>query len=145
MYSYASDHEGKYPQGTNSTEVFQRLLDGGYTTDPVLFFYLGVDGKTRPEAGQKQLKPENVCFDVTAGLDSTDPNSDTVPLVFLTGYRVTYVAGVLPTPLDRFREVGGIPLSYADGRAMWLDGSTEKFIPPTFDAHGKTYRQLRPE
>ena len=86
MVAYANDN-GAYPDGKSSTEVFQKLLDGrykwhagNYCVDPTIF-YIGLPGKTKPVMGQK-LKPENVCWDVTSGVDPRDP--DRLPIVFLT-------------------------------------------------------------
>jgi len=89
MFGYANDNDGNYPDGKSSTEVFQKLLDGGYCSDPTVF-YIPLPGKIKPTAGQK-LKPENVCWDVTSGVDSSSP--DRLPILFMTGYKVTYVPG----------------------------------------------------
>ena len=59
MYSYCNDNDQKYPDGKSSTEVFQKLMDGGYVTDPALF-YLPLPGKIKGVVGHR-LKPENVC------------------------------------------------------------------------------------
>src|ERR1700753_321458 len=40
MNAYAADHGGAYPGGGTSTEVFQKLLDGHYVSDPKTFFVL---------------------------------------------------------------------------------------------------------
>jgi hypothetical protein len=40
MFQYANDHDGKYPDGNSSTEVFQKLIDGNYVDDPALFYVL---------------------------------------------------------------------------------------------------------
>jgi hypothetical protein len=104
MFAYANDNNGDYPGGKNSTEVFQKLLDGGYVSDPTLF-YIPTDGKRRPVVGQK-LKPENVCWDVTAGVDLKSP--DGVPLVFMTGYKVIYGPGTPATPIIKpYPQFGG--------------------------------------
>ena len=85
MVSYAADHDGKFPDGNTSTEVFQKLIDENYGNDPTIF-YIPLPGKTKPLAGQK-LKPENVCWDVTSGLDQNSP--DELPVIFMTGYLVS--------------------------------------------------------
>ncbi len=75
MFSYATDNVqngNAYPDGNSSTEVFQKLLDGGYATDPTLF-YVPMPGKVEPVKGQK-LKPENVSWDVTSGVSSNSPD-----------------------------------------------------------------------
>ena len=95
MYSYAYDNQGNYPDGKSSTEVFQKLLDEGYCTDPTVFF-IPLSGKSEPIAGQK-LKPENVCWDVTSGVDSSAP--DGLPIVFTTGFKVTYIPGGTAVPI----------------------------------------------
>jgi hypothetical protein len=98
MFSYATDNlqnGNAYPDGNSSTEVFQKLLDGNYVADPAIF-YVPLPGKVKAVAGQK-LKSENVCWDVTSEVDSR--SSDLVPLVFTTGYRMTYVPGGAAAPL----------------------------------------------
>jgi len=100
MFQYANDHGGDlhpYPEGRSSTEVFQKLLDGGYCSDPALF-YIPMRGKTPPVPGQK-LKPENVCWDVTSCVNEWD--SDALPLVFMTGYKMTYAPDGSAVPLVR--------------------------------------------
>jgi hypothetical protein len=103
LLSYAENHNGKFPEGNSSTEAFQklldfgyvRLIDGAYVHDPSIF-YVPMAGKIEPSAGQK-LKPENVCWDITCCLDSNA--SDSLPLVFLTGYKITYAPGGTAVPI----------------------------------------------
>jgi hypothetical protein len=52
MFQYSVDHDGKYPDGKSSTEVFQKLIDGNYVSDPAVF-YVPLDGKAKPEASSK--------------------------------------------------------------------------------------------
>ncbi len=96
LFQYANDHDGKYPEGRSSTEVFQKLIDGGYIPEPGTgevdrevgpnIFYFPMPGKVKPVS--KTLKPENVCWDVTCCLDATAP--DETPVVYITGYKVNY-------------------------------------------------------
>ena len=95
LYSFAGDHGGQYPEGKSSTEVFQKLMDGGYITDPSIF-YLRMPGKTR--ATDKTLKPENVCWDVTSGTRQDDPSD--VVLLFSTGTQMDYALGAKVRVLD---------------------------------------------
>ena len=95
LISYAQDHQGKFPDGKSSTEIFQQLLDQQYIMDPAIF-WIRMDGKVRSDENQRRLRPENVCFDITGGMDEGD--SDSLPLVFLTGYRVTYAPGGSAVP-----------------------------------------------
>ena len=171
MFSYANDHNGAYPDGGSSTEVFQKLVDGGYVMDPA-YFFIRMPGKTRPVAGQK-LKPENVCLDVTGGADLKD--SDELPILITTGYRLAYVPGGAAVPIlprgPEFESPGAWPFSwltwphgpmnglavyFKGNRAMWVTAqgttvmqgqrySLPHVIPVDFDAKGKTYRQLTPE
>jgi hypothetical protein len=170
MFAYSTDHDGNYPDGNSSTEVFQKLLDGGYCTDPIIF-YIPLPGKIKPVAGQK-LKPENVCWDVTSGVGSNAPNG--LPLVFMTGYKVTYAPGAdaipLIKPYPRFGSVSweerpsiwshyeyppkpGASVFYKGNYAAFMkldtsvnpNGSIPNFVPPDFDPKGKTYRQLTPD
>lgn len=167
LSNYCADHAGKYPEGKSSTEVFQKLLDEQYVTDPELF-YVELAGKVKARPGAK-LKPENVSFDFTYGLGPRDSGS--VPVVFLTGFRVTYAPGVaaksngpaFPTyyprrpattsyffgiPLPFHFQDRGIAVIYRDDDSTWIDAqgdSIPNFVPTTFSAGGKTYRQLTPD
>lgn len=165
MFQYANDHDGKYPDGNSSTEIFQKLIADGYISD-LDIFYIPLAGKTKPVPGQK-LKPENICWDVTSGLDFNSP--DELPVVFLTGYRVNYVPGgsaiPLVKPYPRFGWVdsnqtwfdwllgrqtihydssGGIAVTYKSNSAKFMklnttantDGSVPDFIPPDFKPDG---------
>jgi len=161
LFVYSSDHDGRYPEGKTSTEVFQHLIDEKYVTDPTIF-YVGYGHlfptKLRPSSNV--LKPENVCWDVTYGVDSSSP--DSVPVVFLTGYKVTFQpnAAALPIAQSLTRswsewwngissdQIKGIAVATKGNYARWInadeDGSIPNFIPADFDPKGKTYRQLTP-
>jgi hypothetical protein len=163
---YADDHDGRYPDGNSSTEVFQKLLDGNYVSDPMMF-YLRIPGKTSPS--DAHLKPENVAYDVTSGM--VGPVPDGLPLVIVTGYKIDYRHGGKVTSLDKPR-----PIFLGVNRA-WIDWLNFKpkmlFAPPViiemngrpvvpevtsgsletdekddalqdFKSQGKTYRQLTP-
>jgi len=175
MYSYSNDNDLKYPDGKSSTEVFQKLMDGGYVTDPNLF-YIPMPGKTRPAPGQK-LKPENVSWDVTGGADASS-SPDGLPIVFMTGYKVSYTPGGAAVPLVKpyprfgwedsnqtwfdwlmgrhtihWSDSGGIAVFYKSNMAKFMilemsgdsNGTVPNFVPPDFKPDGKTYRQLTPD
>ena len=127
-------------------------------------------GKTESKTGQ-QLKPENVCFDVTTSVDGSAP--DGLPLVFSTGYKMNYMPGGAATLLVKpSKQYGGwwlklwrvsppafastgIAVGYKNHSAVFKllntspatnpDGSIPNFVPADFDAKGKTYRQLTPD
>ena len=170
LYSYANDNNQLYPDGSSSTEAFQKLLDGGYVTDPALF-YIPMPGKTPAVPGQK-LKPENVSWDLTAPAESRMPLP--LPLLFITGYKVNYVPGgaavplipgtplygteplrgtILQPPFSAPPVRKGIAVFYINNSATFLtpktgiapDGSIPNFIPPDFKPDGRTYRQLTPD
>jgi type II secretory pathway pseudopilin PulG len=158
LQQYAADHGGRYPVGQSSTGVFQQLLFGKYVTDPAIFYY-PLPGKLKPDVAT--LKPENVGWDVTCCVDSTSPNA--LPVVFLTGYTITYQAGARAVPIKQptprtwsewlsgvTRPVHFTAACYKDMSAKALqnpdpDDSFPNFIPTDFDAKGKDYRQLTPE
>jgi hypothetical protein len=162
LFQYAQDHSGKYPEGKSSTEVFQKLLDGEYVSNPAVF-YVHMHGKITDYHDMKNLKPENNCWDVTCCFDAKSP--DDTPLVFLTGYKITYQAGASAIPLDPLHAnmtrswsdwwhnvqypVGGIAACYKSNSAEFVraspDGSIPNFIPADFDPKGKVYRQLTPD
>jgi type II secretory pathway pseudopilin PulG len=144
MFEYANDHGGKYPDGNTSTQVFQKLLDGKYVSDPALF-YISMPGKIR--ATSNTLTSDNVCFDVTAGV--TADSADTVPLVFVTGYTINYRtwAAALKEP-GATPPFPGVAVAYKSNSARFLkadpDGTVPNFIVPNLDPAMSTYRQLKP-
>jgi len=167
LFQYAQDHQGQYPDGKTSTEVFQRLIDENYVTDPQIFYaaFADISGKVQPTSDH--LKPENVSWDVTCCVDSSAPNG--LPVVFLTGYKVSYQPSASAIPIVPIPEQSaikkrldsGIPRSFmavafTDSTPTWgksisarsteadEDGSIPNFIPADFDPKGKTYRQLTP-
>ena len=166
LFAYANDHNGKYPVGKTSTEVFQQLLDQGYpdgdsgssaTFDPTILYY-PMPGKVEAPPGTKILKPENVCFDVTIPVDSD--SSDSVPMVFLSGYKVTYAANANAVPLPRppltwlqWWEGDQYPdfiivihkSNAAHAFKANPDGSIPNFIPSEFTTGDYKYIQLSPD
>ena len=165
LFAYAQDHDGKYPEGKTSTEIFQKLLDGGYLANsdsgngaPDLLYY-PIPGKVKAAPGTKILKPENVCWDVTCCMDAQSP--DELPMIVLTGYKVTYQAGAsaiaLPHPprswLDWWQgkdyPTKFLVANYKSNSTRHFkaspDGTIPNFIPTDFDPEGKTYRQLTPD
>jgi hypothetical protein len=171
MFQYSEDHGGKYPDGKSSTEVFQKLLDQGYVHDPETF-YIWLPGKYKGSPGQP-LKAENVCYDVTAGIDKDD--SGDLPVVLMTGFKVSYSPGGTAIPLikpyptflpprtlgewlsaqPRFDEFNdpGIAVMYKSNSVNIVQmtmtgnaiGTLPNFVPPSFIAKGKSYHQLTPE
>jgi len=116
LFSYANDHEGTYADGKSSTEVFQKLLDQKYCKDSSIF-YIPFPGKKPPVPGQK-LKPENVSFDVTSGVDANSPEN--LPIVFMTGYKVDYAPGSSAIPIIKpFPNFGW---EESPGFIEWLTG-----------------------
>lgn len=156
MFQFANDHGGKYPTGHSSTEVFQQLIDGNYISDPAIF-YVDMPGKSK--AASNKLKPENVSWDVTVPLDST--SSEDIPLVFLTGYRVTYAPGGNAIPLfaSAAGRLDGMAVCYHSNYAFFSsstggvppsphkmpNGVIANFVPTTFRANGQTFQQLTPD
>jgi hypothetical protein len=144
MHAYAADHGGAFPDGSTSTEIFQKLLDGHYVADPKTFFVL-TGGKF--PADSSQLEARNVCFDVTAG--ATPKSPDDLPLVFTTGFDVSYKPGVNAThATDIVGILHGIAVGYNGGathfRRAGDDGTVPNLVPTDFNAKGGTYRQLEP-
>jgi hypothetical protein len=129
MMLYYNNH-GSYPDGNSSTEVFQKLLDEKYCSDPALF-YVPLPGKIKAMPGQK-LKPESVCFDVTSG---AGPRSSKCPLVFLTGYKMNYAPGGTASPL--VKPWPKIIVVYVGAGGTLFSDSQESF-------DGKEYLQLTP-
>jgi hypothetical protein len=151
LAKYAADHDGKYPEGKTSTEIFQSLIDQGYLTDLSLLYY-PMPGKI--PATTKQLAPENVCWDMTGAVDANSPGD--LPEVYSTGFNILYSLGSRPysPPLPWWQ--GLTDHTYArdfmaicdhDGKAKSIfTGSTSEleFIPAELDLKGRTYVQLTP-
>ena len=143
LYVYARDHDGKYPRGNSSTEVFQQLMDEGYVTDAGIF-YSSVAGTGKIKGTTNKLKPENVCWDITDAVGPDD--SDELPLIFPTGYKIDYVAGGKAHLLSNgWRD--GISVFYKNNSAAFCVAQSGgvPIIDATFDPKGKTYRQLTPD
>jgi hypothetical protein len=117
LHRYAADHHGEYPPGKSSTQVLQALVDGGYCNDPRIFYRPGSPGKTAPTYDQgAKIKPENVCYDITVPVGDNAPPG--LPLVIMTGYRITYAPGATAVPLSE--EIRGRNPSMA---VFYNDGS----------------------
>jgi hypothetical protein len=146
MYAYANDHNGAYPTGSSSTEVFQKLIDGGYVNNPILFF-VPMPGKVKPTSNK--LKPENVSFDVTNGVD-IKTSSDAVPLLFLTGFLITYAPGSTAEPTtEDAQKRDGMVIFYHSGSTQFLKKDVDRIIhnavPKFYDDKVHHYQQLTPE
>jgi hypothetical protein len=149
LFTYSNDHDGKYPVGKSSTEVFQQLIDQQYVSDPSVF-YFDMPGKTKPTSNT--LKPENVCYDVTNAVQDDDP--DYLPVVFSTGYKIDYVKDGKAHLLAN-GDPAGIAIFYKSNSAFFRvprpDGISVE--PPSYDPNvkydfnskGRTYLQLTPD
>ena len=165
LFDYAQDHGGNYPDGKTSTEVFQKLIDGGYVSYPHLedetsdqnLFYFPMPGKVKPSS--RKLKPENVCWDVTSGLNVLSPPE--TPVVYMTGYKIDYAPGSRAVPekwpaptwwnwltASDFPR-GYIVVSYMSNNTFFLraasDNSIPNFVPPHLVLSSKNYHQLTPD
>jgi hypothetical protein len=138
---YAQDHHGKYPVGKSSTDIFQQLIDQDYLDAKMVYFPM--QGKT--EATTTKLKPENVCYDVTNAVLSDD--SDALPVVFMTGYKLNYVKGGIAHPLAN-GDANGMVLCSKGIIADFVQAATNvkgiSAISANFDPKGRTYVQLTP-
>jgi hypothetical protein len=148
LFQYSIDHNDHCPSGSSSTEVFQKLIDGKYATDPRIF-YLPMPGKTKPTS--LHLKPENVSWDITIPVDWR--SSENVPLIFCTGYRIEYKPGgrALPLPnrsrpaFDHVAMVNnrGAARLFQSGASPY--SSIPNFIPANASLGTTTYTQLTPD
>jgi hypothetical protein len=138
LHRYAADHHGEYPPGKSSTEVLQALVDAGYCNDPRIFYRPGSPGKTAPTYDQgAKIKPENVCYDITVPVGDNAPPG--LPLVIMTGYRITYAPGATAVPLsEEIRERNpSMAVCYSDGsfaffrNAWWWFGEGDYRTPQT--------------
>jgi hypothetical protein len=149
LCSYANDNNGAYPKGGSSTEVFQKLIDGGYVSDPRIFFDSSYSAYGKKPATSNKLEPENVCWDVTSPINIA--SSNVVPVVFYTGFRVNYVAGgdAESLFLASDQPSAGIMAGYCLGDIAWHtaqpNGVVKNFISLQFKPDGKKYMQLTPD
>lgn len=170
MYQYSLDHNGEFPTGKSSTEVFQKLIDGHYVSNPNYFFlYRGYGSLIKTEPTSNTLKPENVCFDVTVPIRADSPKG--LPVVFVTGYKITYEPGADAVFLSTYSLMRSTTaVAYMDDRhpsalsIMWSGrfnvlyyhleykrvGSevvhvAPHFIPSDFDPKDQKYQQLTPD
>jgi hypothetical protein len=148
LFQYVQDHNGKYPVGRSSTDIFQQLIYQHYVSDPGIF-YFAMPGKTR--ATTNKLKPENVCYDVTNAVVPDDPV--TLPIVFSTGYKIDYIKGGKAHLLAN-GDPNGIAVCFKNYAAaslrarpggIPLDWSAFDSTVSAFDPKGRTYRQLTPD
>jgi hypothetical protein len=125
-----------------------------------------------PAVQGEKLKPENVCFDVTAGVAGSSPGS--LPLVFLTGYRIDYRPGgsatslIKPFPragpvnwIGRYSPMEGFAVAYVNNNSFFKDSETVPLsnhyllnadgfgiilnvVPQDLRQDGASYRQLTP-
>ena len=151
MFSYANDNNGKYPTGHSSTEVFQKLIDGGYISDPSILYLSDSQFAGKSPATSNRLKPENVCWDVTVPVDSVQSDV-ALPLVFSTGYKIEYVpngrAVPLPNKVSDFFAVFYVNNSATispTNASSDASGVGPNVISATFDAKGVQYVQLTPD
>ena len=105
-------------------------------------------GKTKPTSNK--LRPKNVSYDIAVPVDDRD--SDYLPTVFLTGYRIQYVPGGNAVPLRvADLEYPGLAVAYKSNTAWFVkddglpDHVVKNVISPNFDPAGKKYQQLTPE
>jgi hypothetical protein len=117
------------------------LLDQNYASDPECF-YFPMKGKIKPTSNK--LKPENVCYDVTNGIQADD--SDFLPIVFATGFKIDYIPGGKAHPLANANP-DGVPVSFKSNSAAWVRSTSNgiTLIDPAFDPKGRTYQQLTPD
>jgi len=148
LFQYSIDHNNRFPNGKSSTEVFQKLIDEKYATDPTIF-YFPMPGKTASTSNI--LKPENVCWDVTA---CNVEMPEETPLLFETGYKISYVPGGSAVPISGISHADtiGFVVVYNNGGTHFSRGVGEKsaendtsLISSTFNPSGKKFQQLTPD
>jgi hypothetical protein len=169
MYRYSIDHHGQYPTGKNSTEVFQKLIDEHYVSDPAIFYSFGIANDNKTRATSNTLKPENVCFDITVPVTDDSPNG--LPLIFVSGFTISYKKGSSAfAPFYSNGHIGGMAAFYKNdqplsvlsmfgsnrSKTIYQKAVFEKrgadvvrcipnFIPLDFKPDGRDYQQLTPD
>lgn len=151
LFTWASDHNFTYPDGSSSTEVFQRLMDEGYLEPKVavdLLYIRGMPGKV-PYPGSGPLKPEHVSWDLVAPVK--DNANDRLPLLVSTGWELIFLPGA-PAEI-RDKRLLNDP-DTIKGLFVYRKGNSADYIPqeevlnqplmPEQMDLFRGYRQLRP-
>jgi len=135
MYQYSLDHNGQYPTGKSSTEVFQKLIDGKYVSNPTIFYAIGIGNRSKTPATSNELLPNNICFDVTIPVTTDSPKG--LPLVFVSGFKITYEKGAKATaPFYSNGQIGGMMAFYKD------DKRPNSWSVYWFGSHKVTYQKV---
>jgi len=158
MRAYAAEHGGRYPEGVTSTEVFNVLIAEGYLEDHRVALDGGIDksnlfavvagtgeeDETNPET--TRLKGPGVAWDATAGLDADTPAD--VPLLYTTGFDVTYAPGRRPIPQAGTEERLVMVYTHGGRKLIFRLDDEENWefpvMPESLPAEN-SLRQLRPE
>jgi hypothetical protein len=160
LVDYETEH-GAFPAGRTSTEIFQALVNAnnlassGKTFEDLAgpmeqdekvhdtaIFYVDLPGKVL--ATSPKLNSENVCFDLTAPMSSTPVTG--LPVVFVTGYKVNYIANGAATPIDTAKIAPWSGVTYSDSSsfAMWEPswGPSPNPVHPCPTLHPTTPSQI---
>jgi prepilin-type N-terminal cleavage/methylation domain-containing protein len=159
-FSYSNDYNQTYPFGVVSEDIANTLLNGGYLSDPSIFYQAGTPnavkgGGTTPYA----LTAVNVNFDFmvnkATGLSSTA--ADGTPLVQLTGGTLAMQAlgPITCTILATETAFGtdGLAVSYKSNSAKFMkaiatsatQASIANFVDSSYnDPNAGNYTLLKP-
>jgi hypothetical protein len=103
------------------------------------------------KASSNHLGPENISFDVTAGMTVQSP--DMVPGVFATGYRIDYKPGGSAVPIKGVSRPDvckdGLPIAYHSNNAFYKNtrdpaGVVTNIISANAQLGTNVYTQLTP-
>jgi len=136
-FSYSNDNNQTYPVGAASIDVAKALLNGGYATDPTIFFLQGASKYAGTGAPYADFQPNNISWDFTAGpitppattaTGLTSAASDSLPVVYCTGENVAY-----PTTASQGLNLtlsgkgpfknNGIAVAYKSNSAVFMKGT----------------------
>ncbi len=87
LFLYSNDHDGTYPSGATSTDVFQKLYDGKYLTDPANLLLPKLVRPSVPSTSPLKLPPHYSCWDTVSASDRPlhAKHPDDLPVVISTG------------------------------------------------------------
>jgi prepilin-type N-terminal cleavage/methylation domain-containing protein len=136
-FQYSIDNSNAFADGADAGAVANALLNGGYITDPTIFYVAGEPNAKKVVAGQgggngatASMKASNVCWDFMGyaagtGLSSNDP--DQVPLIWSTGntLAVPLASGeAITVGANNPFGADGVPVVYKSGQSKFQKAST---------------------
>jgi prepilin-type N-terminal cleavage/methylation domain-containing protein len=132
-FAYSNDYNQTYPYGTDGHTIANLLLNGGYASDPSIFYVANTPNATKvttattPWALVANNENWDFMVDTTNLKGLTSAATDACPLCQLTGATVTM--GTTGTSIDSSATINPTLTAFgADGIAVYYKGNNAKFV-----------------